>query len=273
MTLAAQLPVLAAAVFLIGTPHGALDVRVGRSVLQPTLERAWLPAFLLLYLAVAGAILLWWLAAPGAALAAFLLLAAVHFGSQDSLSGAPAAVFARGAIPPVIAAAAHRDELGTIFGWLAGNGGAALVPWLAGPGLLVWLCAAILTLALEPQARRRLELVGTAALFVVLPPLLAFAAYFALVHTPRALRSSLLPGESVAGMLRAALPCSLAALALAGAGYLVLRGQVPGEVAVVRTVFWWLAALTVPHMGLHLLAGHPSRAAEIIPPRSSAPTG
>ena len=136
------------------------------------LGRGWLGAFLLLYLTAAGAMLLWWLAAPGPALAAFLILATVHFGSHDSPSGAPVAVLARGAIPPIAAAAAHREELTTIFGWLAGEQGAALVPWLAGPGLIVWLCAAVVTLAIEREAIGRLELIGVTPLFLFLPPCL-----------------------------------------------------------------------------------------------------
>ncbi len=267
MSLSAQLPVLGLAVFVAGTPHGALDHRAARALLQPALGRNWMSVFVLLYLAAAGATVLWWLVAPGAALAAFLVLAALHFGSHDSPSGSPLAVLARGAVPPVIAAAAHRAELTTIFGWLAGEQGTALVPWLAGPGLALWLCAALATLALERRTGSRLELVGVVALFVILPPLLAFAAYFALLHSPRALRMSLLPGETVGAMLRSALPFSLAAVALAVAGYGLLQGRLPADQAFVRTVFWWLAALTVPHMGLHMHSrrNSPTAAARSLP--------
>jgi Brp/Blh family beta-carotene 15,15'-monooxygenase len=254
VSLAAQLPVLGLAVFVAGTPHGALDHRVARGWLEPALGRGWLGAFLLLYLAAAGAMLLWWLAAPGVALIAFLILATVHFGSHDSPTKATVAVFARGAVPPIVAAAAHREELATIFGWIAGHQGAALVPWLAGPGLLLWLCAAVATLALEREGGSRLELLGVTALFVLLPPLLAFSAYFALLHSPRALRSSLLPGETLPHLLKAALPFSFTAVALAALGYGLLRQQLAADAAFVRTVFWWLAALTVPHMSLHLLS-------------------
>jgi Brp/Blh family beta-carotene 15,15'-monooxygenase len=263
VSLAAQLPLLGIAVFVAGTPHGALDHRVARGLLEPALGRGWLGAFLLLYLAAAGAMLLCWLAAPSAALVGFLILATVHFGSHDSPSGAPLAVAARGAIPPVVAAAVHREELTTIFGWLAGDQGAALVPWLAGPGLALWLCAAVATLALERRTASRLELIGVTALFLFLPPLLAFAAYCALLHSPRALWSSLLPGETLAQLLKAALPFSFAAVALAALGYGLLRQELAADAAFVRTVFWWLAALTVPHMGLHLLSSR--RAAQPTP--------
>jgi len=43
------------------------------------------------------------------------------------------------------------------------------------------------------------------------------------------------------------------AAALAAIGFVVLRSGLPIQPAAVRTVFWWLGALTVPHMGLALL--------------------
>ncbi len=254
MSISAQLPLLVGAVFLVGTPHGALDGRVAEPLLRLQFGQRWLTAFVLLYLAGAGSALVLWLLAPGVSLAAFLLLAALHFGSHDSPTGHPVPVLARGAIPPVLAAAGHREELITIFGWIGGGGGAALVPWLAGPGLLLWLCAALATLIIEQRWSARLELLVAAALFVLLPPLTAFAIYFALVHTPRALAESRRPGESLSALLMAALPFSVAALALAAAGYLLLREQLAAEPALVRTIFWWLGALTVPHLLLGLLS-------------------
>jgi hypothetical protein len=54
--------------------------------------------------------------------------------------------------------------------------------------------------------------------------------------------------EGTSKLLRAAAPLSLAAAAAAAAGYVVLAAGAPAEVAAVRTIFIWLAALTVPHM-------------------------
>lgn len=70
-----------------------------------------------------------------------------------------------------------------------------------------------------------------------MPPLLAFAAYFALVHTPRALAASRRPGESWTELLLAALPFTLGALGLAAIGYALLRTELAAEPAAVRTVF------------------------------------
>ena len=258
MSIAAQLPVLAVAVFLLGTPHGALDHRLARGLLQPRLGSAWLPTFVIAYLAAAGAMLATWLTLPAVALALFLALAVLHFGEHDAPSGRTVPLLVRGALPIVVPAAGHRAELQQIFGWIAGEGGASLVAWLAGPALLAWLCGAVVTLALEARWRWRAELVGLAALFLVAPPLIGFSLYFALVHSPRAVSSSLRPGERVGDLLRSALPFSLGAVALAALGYLALRDTLAVEPALVRTVFWWLAALTVPHMALGLWASRNS---------------
>jgi Brp/Blh family beta-carotene 15,15'-monooxygenase len=258
VSITAQLPVLAVAVFLLGTPHGALDHRLARGLIEPRLGSAWLPAFVVAYLAAAGAMVAAWLIVPAVALALFLALAVLHFGEHDSPSGRTVPLLVRGALPILVPAAAHRAELQQIFGWLGGEGGAALVAWLAGPALLAWLCGAVVTLAVEARWQSRVELVGLAALFVVAPPLIGFSLYFALVHSPRALSSSLQPGERVGDLLRSGLPFSVGAVALAAVGYLALRDTLAFEPALVRTVFWWLAALTVPHMGLALLASRNS---------------
>ena len=272
MTLASQLPLLLAAVFLVGTPHGALDGRLARPLLAARVGHWWLPLFVAGYLAVAAMVVAAWMMAPAFALLAFLALAAVHFGSHDAPSGRAVAIAARGALPIVVPAAAHPQALVTLFSWVAGDGGAALVSLLGGWGLLAWSVAAIATLALEPQWRSRAELVGLAGAVAILPPLVAFSLYFALVHTPRALRTSKRADESWAQLLAAAAPFSLAAITLAAAGYALLRHQLPPEPALVRTTFWWLGALTVPHFLLGLISSQalrPSRplAATVPPPR------
>lgn len=271
MSFADQLPWLALAVFVVGTPHGALDGRLGRTLLRPRIGDWWLPAFLLAYLACAGAALTLWLASPALALGTFLVLAAIHFGSHDSPSRHPLAIAARGFLPPVIAAAAHPGELGTIFGWLAGSGGAGLMPWLAGPGLMLWLGAATVTLALEQGWRARAELLVLTALFAFAPPLMAFAAYFALVHTPRAMAGSRRAGERWASLLASALPFTLGALLLAAAGYALARTTLAPEPAFVRTVFWWLGALTVPHMLLGALSHPRPPSSRHVAPSASQP--
>jgi Brp/Blh family beta-carotene 15,15'-monooxygenase len=246
----AELALLAAAVFLVGTPHGALDARTARDWLRPRAGRNWVLPFVIGYLALAGLTLAAWFLAPAVALALFLLLAAIHFGHHDSPSGRWLPVLVRGALPPIVAAAAHPAAIASIFDLLGGEGGVALAAVAGGPLLIIWLAGAAITLAVEG---RRLELIGLAALFAITPPMIAFSLYFALVHTPRALAASRRPGERWRDLLRDALPWSLAAIALAVMLWAWFVPQLGEGPALVRTIFWWLSALTVPHMLLHLM--------------------
>ncbi len=246
----AELALLSVAVFLIGTPHGALDARLAGEWLRPVLGRVWAVPFVAGYLALTGATLAFWLAAPGAALVLFLLLAAIHFGHHDSASRRWHSMMVRGALPSVVAAAAHPEATSAIFTLLAGQAGEAIAALLGGPMLLLWLAGAAVTLLTET---RRAELLLLSGLFVLAPPLFAFAAYFALIHTPRALAASRRPNERWRDLLGTSLPWSVAAIALALPLWMWLATELQHGPALVQTIFWWLSALTVPHMVLHLL--------------------
>jgi Brp/Blh family beta-carotene 15,15'-monooxygenase len=246
----AELTLLAVAVFLVGTPHGALDARLASEWLQPRLGRLWALPFVGGYLALTGVTLALWLTAPGAALALFLLLAAIHFGQHDPPSHRLLPVLVRGSLPSVVAAAAHPEAIKSIFTLLAGRSGEPIAALLGGPMLLLWLAGAALTLLIET---RKVELLLLSMLFALAPPLVAFAAYYALIHTPRALATSRRQGERWGDLLAVALPWSLAAVALALLLWMWLAIDLEEGPALVRTIFWWLSALTVPHMLLHLL--------------------
>jgi Brp/Blh family beta-carotene 15,15'-monooxygenase len=250
----AELVTLAAAVFFLGMPHGALDGREARDILRPRLGSQWIAPFILSYLGLAVATLLLWLTAPLAALILFFVLSSLHFGSHDSTSKRALPLLTRGSLPMVIASAAHPQSTAAILGILAGDAnGALLQGWLAGPLLWLWLVGAATTLLLEAGASRRLELAGLTLLFALAPPLVAFALYFGLVHSPRALSEGRRPGEQWSSLFRAALPWSAAAGVLAIPLWMLWAPLMGEGSALVRTVFWWLSALTVPHMLLHLM--------------------
>lgn len=253
MSTGLQLILLGLAVFLLGTPHGALDAREAREWLRPKLGSGWLLPFVAGYLALAGLTLGLWLVEPVAALAAFLALAALHFGEHDSPSRRWLPVLVRGSLPPVVAAAAHPQEIAAVFATLAGAESAGLAALLGGPLFALWLVGAAAVLLLEPEPLARAELLLLAALFALSPPLVAFAAYFGLLHSPRAFLASRRPGERWPALLRDALPWSLAAVCLALPLWVFFAPQLGGGEALVRTIFWWLSALTVPHMALHLM--------------------
>jgi Brp/Blh family beta-carotene 15,15'-monooxygenase len=153
----------------------------------------------------------------------------------------------------VLAAVAHPQEIAAVFAILAGEDSGALAAMLGGPLFGLWLAGAAAVLLIEPGSAAKAELLLLAVLFALAPPLLAFAAYFGLLHSPRALLASRRPGERWAALLRDALPWSFAAICLALPLWAFFAPRIGEGEALVRTIFWWLSALTVPHMALHLM--------------------
>ena len=98
--------VAVATIVLLGVPHGALDVEIGRTLFRPRWGWAWFPIFALPYLALVALVLIAWQVAPEAALAAFLLASVWHFGSEDAGGGGLPAL-ARGGLPIALPVLLH----------------------------------------------------------------------------------------------------------------------------------------------------------------------
>jgi Brp/Blh family beta-carotene 15,15'-monooxygenase len=233
-----------------GLPHGAADLEEGRRAFA-SFGNAWWRPFLLGYCSlIAGVLVLWWLC-PVVMLAAFLALSVIHFGIQDEQARGQswASILAYGGLPVVVPAAFHRSDVERLFAILAGDHGAAITAVLAGPVAIAWLIAAAYTLG-DASARPQGHWTGVAELllFAWASPLVAFACYFALLHTPRALVAQ---WDHPAGPPPLARMVALTAAAcVLGAGIFVMAPGLTLDANVVRTAFMLLAALTVPHMAL-----------------------
>lgn len=253
----AQAALLVAAV-AAGLPHGALDHEVARRVFAPRWGARWAWPFLGGYLALLAGTLALWRAAPGAALLGFLFLSALHFGEEDAGGdGAPGwpARLAHGGLPIIAPALARPDEVRSIFALLAGDAAGPVLDLLRGPAAAGWLVAAALSFRSgRGRGARAGELAALFLLFAAAPPLAAFAIYFAVIHSPRAVAAL----DSRARLGARVLPLTVAGL---GLGALIWRWW-PGEEAggAVRACFLLLAALTVPHMWLAWLDGRRSGA-------------
>jgi len=243
---------------LVGLPHGAFDHDVGRRAFAGRHGARWWQPFLAGYLILLAATLLLWLAAPGLALPAFLLLSVLHFGDADAPAETPARpvrVAAHGGAVVVVTAASHPGEVERVFAVLAPADARWIEAAFAGPLLISWAAAAIGTLGIYAGSGRRddqaaaVDLVLIALLFALVPPLVAFSLYFAVLHAPRAL-GRLVP--SFAGFRSVPfVPVLLTLLAAAFAGLVYVGGgSLSVESNVVRTTFLLLSALTVPHMWL-----------------------
>jgi len=281
LDLEAQLMLVAVPIAVLGVMHGALDPWVGDIVVKDLFGRRDRSMFILAYLLLMLIVIASWIHAPMQTLVVFLLLSAMHFGQQDAFAfagradGLTIALF--GAVPVLGPVAANPGEVAILFSWLTGMDREILpgqLRWIARPLITLWIVGAGMFLArglLEQDRNLRFQLAGLGVLAVsmlMLPPLIAFAAYFCLLHSFGHLLDM---AASASGPWRdwtpqtwaARLwPATLGALLLGMLGWSILSGLTTGEVmareALARTIFCGLAALTVPHVALHtLLKGAP----------------
>jgi Brp/Blh family beta-carotene 15,15'-monooxygenase len=265
-----QLVLLAVCVALLGLPHGAVDHLQGQRLLRPRLGAVWPAGFAALYLGAAGLVIAgWWLWPPGL-LAGFLALAVVHFGAEDveqdrllpGRTGRAVEGALRGALPIAGPVLFYPSETGQLFALL--TPGTALETHFAllraaalpAAGLLAAASALMIWAAWRNRGLLAAELGALLLLVAVLPPLLAFAVYFCLWHSPRhslSVVALLDAGDFAAGLRRfgvSAIALTAVTIGLAALAWVVLDGADQPAAATMRVVFVGLAALTVPHVAL-----------------------
>ena len=248
-------------IVLLGVPHGALDVEIGRTLFRPRLGRAWFPVFALPYLALVAVVLAAWHVAPELTLAAFLIASVWHFGAEDTGGGGLPAL-ALGGIPVALPVLLHPAATAHVLAAASGLAFEAPPPWLT-VGSLLWLPPAFLWAVRTIAAGGGRTLVLPALMsvgFAVLPPLTAFTLYFVAVHAPA--HTAALIGHptraprvrNAAAAWRLAVPTT-ALTVLIGAGLWAVYPGAP-SVRLVRVTLQLLAALTLPHMLLDAWLSH-----------------
>ncbi len=238
-------------ILILGIPHGACDVPVWRAAADGKTERDF-HVFLARYVGLALEFLGLWSVAPELALPAFLLISIVHFADdwKDDLPGLPRIAVAGAML--CATAVFHRDEVSSIFGWLAPEGAALLtgqimailaIPLLQASAMIIGFLA-----MKSPGAALEIAMILLAAL--LLQPLTFFLLYFCGVHSIRHTIQAL--KETNGGVKRlavAAAPYALIAIVGTIVGALTAATTNPGS-DLLSAVFMTLAALTVPHMVL-----------------------
>jgi len=237
---------------LAGLPHGALDALAVQRLLRPRFGRMWTLPFVSGYLGFGAIVVGGWLVTPMAALALLLVVGAWHFGTEMVRVGAKdraLRVWVLGLAPIVAPALLWPLAMQNAFAPLVGGGAARVALALAGPVALVWSAAAIAMLARPGPGH--VELIATLVIFVALPPLPAFAVYFAGLHGPRALGAIARTERRPLGALWAeAMPWALAGGTMLIIGFLLLRPSMPEADALDRAVFIGLSSLAAPHIAL-----------------------
>jgi Brp/Blh family beta-carotene 15,15'-monooxygenase len=119
----------------------------------------------------------------------------------------------------------------------------------------VGIAAVGAALQLRQSKTDAMELLTITTGALLLQPLVFFTSYFALLHSPRHLleTAEALGINSLKRICRATLPIVLATLVLAVFAYFLLP-RIRLDARLLRIVFIGLAALTVPHMLLDMLA-------------------
>lgn len=239
------------ALLLVGLPHGTLDLELIKR--ERGAGRTPLPV-LMLYLGLAAAMYALWRVAPVAALVAFLLTAAVHFAEDWRETGEP--FLAQGTAVALLSAPAlvHRAELAALFTALSGDGRAAVLAdvllIVAPVGLVV---AAVAAQALWTTGRRPQAAVtaATLAAMTLLPPVIGFALFFCVHHSPRHLGGAWddLTRAGPGRYLPVAAGLTVAALGVAAALF-ALETRADFSARVVAASFMTLSILTVPHMAV-----------------------
>ena len=273
-----QLVLLAVTVALLGLPHGAVDHLQGRELLAARAGRAWPAVFAGLYVGAAALVIAAWFLAPAVLLLAFLALAVVHFGAEDveqdrllpTRAGRLIEGLLRGAIPIAGPVLFHPSSTGQLFSLLTpGTPLQSIFAVLQTAALpaTVLLSGASLLMILAAWRNRGLlaaELGALLLLVAVLPPLLAFAGYFCLWHSPRhslSVIARLAPHDLRGGLRRftaSAIALTSLTIALAALAWILLDGGSQPATASVQVIFVGLAALTVPHVGLAIWSARAS---------------
>ncbi len=275
---------LAMLVAVVGLPHGAADHRFAQPRLEPLLGMAWLPVFLVGYVAVAAAVVCGWFVAPAVTIVAFFLASAWHFGAEEPRFAVgpkwlrPLFQFARGGLVMWVPLVAHAGAIEEILARVAprGSGPAiwqAVVVLTACARIMLpiaaaaWILQFVAAGACTGRARRRLLIdnalvASLAVLFAVASPVVGFLVYFCAWHSARGLgRLRIELGESWFELARSLAPLTVGAIVLIGLVAWLALGRADWNDTLIRATFIGLSAVAIPHLLLHGFASPLSAAA------------
>lgn len=250
-----SISIMAAAVLMLlgGLPHGAYDIAIARQTLR--LGRFQAALLFIAYVAVALAMALLWALTPLAALAVFLILAAVHFGEDWRMLDAGLLRIMAGASIICTPAFFRTPAVETLFTAMAGPDARVLASLAVACTPVVLLVTAVGTGMAWFAGNRQWAAAQTAALLVLAlcPPQIGFALYFVFLHSPLHMAglTKALPGWSRARMwVYGTIICgvTLAVAIMVAPGF-----TAGGATALTSDSFRLLAVVAAPHLLLTAL--------------------
>jgi Brp/Blh family beta-carotene 15,15'-monooxygenase len=242
-------PLIIASIALLGIPHGALDLHIIGATSSSIRE-------VVLYLTGIALVVLAWYFAPALMLVVFLVNSAWHFGDcdlQHMHRWRAISSLIYGCAILVVLINPSDPTISDILQQLVPTTSLALDGSLY-LNIRIVAASVVLILPLSQDADHRVASVVRSVLVVaaafLLPSLVAFAWYFAAIHSwssLRALRLHLNQHESWSWsrLILASVPLTLVTFIGIGIAYLVLP-----HAAILPLLFISLSALTVPHSRL-----------------------
>lgn len=245
---AAWLFVALGAIVLLGVPHGSLDVLFALRAYQLNSLMAWV-VFLMAYLLVAMGIIVLWMLLPVWFFIGFLIFSALHFSDDLNTPNAVLTKLSYGAAVICLPSIVHGTALVGLYAVFVDPSVAQRIVTVS-----QWLCYPILFLMglmlfnRQIAIREKLDAYAVLAIMTLLPPVLAFAVYFCLMHSARHLiRSHAFFGQLNARLFIMALVLPTLAVIIMACGVWFFTNTRTFESDLIRMVFIGLAALTFPH--------------------------
>ncbi|MEY3862628.1 MAG: hypothetical protein RIR60_994 [Pseudomonadota bacterium] len=245
---AAWLFIALGAIVLLGVPHGSLDVLFALRAYQLNSLMAWV-VFLTAYLLVAMGIIVLWMLLPVWFFIGFLIFSALHFSDDLNTPNAVLTKLSYGAAVICLPSIVHGAALVGLYAVFVDASVAQRIVTVS-----QWLCYPILFLMglmlfnRQIAIREKLDAYAVLAIMTLLPPILAFAVYFCLMHSARHLiRSHAFFGQLNARLFIMALVLPTLAVIIMACGVWFFTNTRTVESDLIRLVFIGLAALTFPH--------------------------
>jgi len=236
------------AIVLLGVPHGSLDVLFALRAYELNSLATWV-VFLVAYLLVAIVIILLWLLLPIWFFIGFLIFSALHFSDDLNTPNHMLIKLSYGAAVICLPSILHGEALVGLYAIFVDASVAqrivAISQLLNYPILLLM---GIMLFNRQIKIREKLDAYAVLAIMTLLPPVLAFAVYFCLMHSARHLiRSHAFFGKLNPPLFIIALVLPTLAVIIMACSVWVFTKTRTFELDLIRIVFIGLAALTFPH--------------------------
>ncbi|PKI03498.1 Brp/Blh family beta-carotene 15,15'-dioxygenase [Glaciecola sp. 33A] len=253
---AAGVAALAIAVVILGLPHGALDFAVAKSLNYVTGVRT-ACRFLVIYTAVAGVSIVFWIALPGTALSLFLGISIFHFAADWRTTMPWYARICLSAMVLCGPSIVNSAIVLTLFTALFVSGEVAV--WIIQAMQMIFAVAFLgfVYFVIEAVTNKKIksgwqvtEWIALITSSVVLTPLLHFALYFCILHSPKHLFDvSKMLKLSFVKVIVISLPFVILTLVLAWVLFAVVASDAI-DTELLRWIFIGLFGLTMSHMML-----------------------